>query len=375
MPSIASRQYGAFPSAQLPCQPVTKARRWRITLLKFCVAAGSIYWLFAANRLDLGALTNVAFDSALFLCGTLAVCGVLAGLLLQSLRLMLLARISHFPLSFSRALAVTLIGSLAGAVLPGHIAGDAVKAFYLCGDAVGRRGQAIATVVVDRALGLYSLFLLAFVSMSVAWYMGTLPACGTVGWVAPGIALAGMVGLGVTSLPALRRLPLVGIVLSHSPTEVRSTLEALRGILHHPHALAAAITLSLLNHALVVTTYLVASLLLHEHCLWSIHFVFAPLAMATNILPLTPGGIGLAEGAFSYLYESVGSSQGAVIGLLGRLLQYLAFVLSGTPAVVTSRVFDRRADSDCPPYGTFNKYSGKAAPLRSKCTVTAARVP
>jgi uncharacterized membrane protein YbhN (UPF0104 family) len=63
-------------------------------------------------------------------------------------------------------------------------------------------------------------------------------------------------------------------------------------------------------------------------------FTLDPLAMGMNIIPLTPGGIGVTESAFAFLFQSVGSPNGAMIGLLGRLIQFSVFMFTGSIALI-----------------------------------------
>jgi uncharacterized membrane protein YbhN (UPF0104 family) len=70
--------------------------------------------------------------------------------------------------------------------------------------------------------------------------------------------------------------------------------------------------------------------------------------MVMNAIPLTPGGIGITESTFSFLFEAIGSSNGAAIGLLGRFIQYSTFAAAGSVAVFTVR-FRRRANEGLRP--------------------------
>ena len=45
--------------------------------------------------------------------------------------------------------------------------------------------------------------------------------------------------------------------------------------------------------------------------------------MVMNVIPITPGGVGVTESAFSYLYDAAGCAMGATIGILGRTIQYI----------------------------------------------------
>jgi uncharacterized membrane protein YbhN (UPF0104 family) len=83
----------------------------------------------------------------------------------------------------------------------------------------------------------------------------------------------------------------------------------------------------------VCATFLVASDLLGACDLTALHqYLLNPLAMTLNVVPITPGGVGVAESAFSYLYEAAGCAAGATVGIVGRIIQYAAYVMAGLPS-------------------------------------------
>ena len=315
-------------------------RRWLGFVLKAAIAAALVYWLLATNQLDAGALASIAAAPHAAGLILLAVASVLAGQVCLALRLVILFRSSCFHVSFLRSLLLTCIGSLAGVATPGLVGGDALKAFYLCGDAVGRRSHAVATVVVDRIIGLYALFLLACGSLAAAWLTGSLPPLGRLLWVMPLLTAAATLGLALAAWSGDGRAGLLGAALQRLPPSLQNLAAALHDRMRQPKALVAAVALSLLNHALVVVTFVIAGALISEPLPLTAHFLMSPVAMAVNMVPLTPGGVGLTEGAFAFLYQAVPLTHGATIGLVGRILQYLAFVLGGGPAMLLARMPD-----------------------------------
>ena len=70
------------------------------------------------------------------------------------------------------------IGNVFNLVIPGAVGGDLIKAAYLVRMDINRT-QAVASMVIDRILGLLGLFLLAGVAGRVAWPLATPtgPAC------------------------------------------------------------------------------------------------------------------------------------------------------------------------------------------------------
>ena len=121
----------------------------------------------------------------------------------------------------------------------------------------------------------------------------------------------------------------------HIPARLWLPLAVAASYAGSPGLLARCVTLSVVNHALVCNSSLVAAALLGGVPVGVLEqFLLNPLAMAMNILPFTPGGVGLAETAFSYLYEVVGVQGGAAFGLLGRIILYAAYTLVGVPCLV-----------------------------------------
>ena len=144
-------------------------------------------------------------------------------------------------------------------------------------------------------------------------------------------------GLALIAVPGYDKWAILRTAWSRVPASLQNLVRTLHGCLTRPGLLAIAVLLSLVNHALVIATYVAAAIMLGDILPWYAHFVLSPLATVLNMVAITPGGIGLTEGAFSFLYASAGSSQGASVGLLGRILQYLSFIASGTLALFGMR--------------------------------------
>ncbi len=305
--------------------------------IKLVLAALLVIWLLRTDRLDLSLITGLGFSARVVGFMFLGAAAVFGGQLLLAVRLRMLLAKQELNVSYSRALGLTLIGSFFGAILPGLISGDAVKAVYLLGDAQGGRSRAVAAVLIDRVLGLYSLFLLGALSLIAAWGMHLLPTRLVVLWIAP-VAVLGMTAvLALAGWPKIGESAFIQRAGARTPERVRNLLVALHTCLRDVRLIWGAVGLSLINHALVIVTFLLSGILLADVIKPLAHYAVDPLAMVLNVVPLTPGGIGITEGAFSFLFEEIGSRNGAAIGLLGRFLQYLDYVIAGTVALIGVR--------------------------------------
>ena len=297
-----------------------------------------IIWLINQNRLDFSLFANINFitrNVILLISGVLL---VLLGLLLLGLRLFIILRFKRFSVSYNKVLGITFAGSFIGIVLPGLVGGDAMKAVYLCSNVSERRMDALTSVVIDRFLGLYSLLLLGTLALFFGWLVDFMPFDSRVFLVAPTVVLLVGVGLCLFGWDIFFNARIVQSIFSILPKIIKKFIVSLREYLAVPSLIIKVIVLSVFNHAFVLFSYIIAAVLFNDSVPILSHFIINPLAMLMNAIPITPGGLGMAEGAFSFLFQASGSSNGAMVGLLGRFIQYVVFMLSGGIALSLLRL-------------------------------------
>ena len=307
--------------------------------LKLAIAIGLLYWLYTQSLLDLAVLAELRFDAKTTGIFFVALSLVVGAVALLAFRLIILLGPYGLVVSFKRALALSMMGALFGAVLPGLVAGDVIKAAYLFRDAVGYRSRVVATVIIDRIVGLYALFLLSTVASVAAWITNSFSGSPQVLLVGPCLTLGATVGgflvFGITAFD----VPIFRQFVCRMPEKVQNLMAALVQYWKHPMHLLGAIGISMLSHAMIVVTFILSAILLRDSLPLSTHFVVDPMAMTLNIVPLTPGGLGVTEGAFSYLFAMLGSSNGSMVALFGRFIQYVVFVTGGSIALVGTRMY------------------------------------
>ena len=306
--------------------------------IKLCVAVLLLFFLWRAGLLDPSALEFITLDTFTVTLVTLAVTSVFCGQLLITLRLWLLLLHEGAQVSYFRVLGVTLVGSLSGSLLPGLVGGDAVKMLYLFGD-LPRKSHVVAVVMIDRVIGLYSLIMSSAISVIlVATTTSSKGQMPTFFFSVPlSLALIATIVLLGASWGGWSSIGILNRIYEVFPSKVRTLTSSLRECLPHPRLLLVLISLSLANHALVIVTFVVAGWLMHVGIPSVFYFIMSPLAMVMNIIPLTPGGVGITESAFSMVFSLVGSTHGAMVGLFGRSIQYLAFAFGGAIAVLVVR--------------------------------------
>jgi uncharacterized membrane protein YbhN (UPF0104 family) len=259
----------------------------------------------------------------------------------------LLVRAQALPFTLSNAIRLGFIGFFFNSMLPGSLSGDIIKAFYIASEQ-SRRTAAMATVLVDRAVGLCGL----------TWLVALL---GTSFWVARHPVLIGRPGLQWTVVIAdtmvtvsilfwflLKKLPgpradNVAVVLASVPKIGRAMSESWRALtLYRSRGTLIAISLlvALLGHAgFVLTFYFAAQTFLPMDAIDRIptleqHFLILPPGMIWRAIFPSPGGVGGSEYGFGALYRLVGKQE--TEGVLGSLVNRMIFLCLGITGYLLS---------------------------------------
>jgi glycosyltransferase 2 family protein len=268
-----------------------------------------------------------------------------ASVTLTILRWKLLVQTLGMPFPLRDALRIGYVGYLCNLLPLGLVGGDAVKMVLLSHLHPTRKTDAVATVLVDRYLGLVALLFLAAtatllvdfdaIQMPPAAATGFLAACRTLQIA----ALAGGLGLALLFVPGFTTWSLWKR-MEHVPL-VGPFIHKLMGAMHVYRGRADVLLLSLVMsmglHALyALMFYLVGGSLLDQMGQMTprpdlaMHFAFVPIGMATGTLP-----IGAQEAALNVLYPyflppaeaSIAANKGFLLTLVYRCFQVLIATL------------------------------------------------
>lgn len=261
----------------------------------------------------------------------------LVSVLITFVRWYILVRAQGLPFTLSNAMRLGLIGYFLSNVLPGSIGGDIIKAAFIAREQ-SRRTVAVATVLIDRAVGLWGLCWLVVLLGGYYWLNGSLegPAGGFFQSIITSFGM--IVGLSVLvwtflgMLPERRahrfagrlsRIPKVG----HSAAEFWRAIWMYRG---QTRSVVLALLLALIGHIGFVVTFYFASLTLFDRdqvptlaeC-----FLIIPVGMAIQAIPMAPGGLGIGEAGFAWLFKKIGYAE--VNGFSSSMVQrVLTWILS-----------------------------------------------
>jgi uncharacterized membrane protein YbhN (UPF0104 family) len=255
-----------------------------------------------------------------------------AGQAMCAYRWQLLAAILKVHGRYREFLAYTFVGMFTNLFVPGLMAGDAARSVYL-GRRHGRMGEAIASVVADRAVGLIGLFWLAAFT---AIFLNFAPI--------PSSVIVPTIAVGAIAFAGFLAAPLVARLIHLMPRPVRRAGGIIAPYLHHPTTLIPAIALSiLLQVTLALGQYILAAGLGLTAPL-SLFILCVPIANVFASLPLTLNGLGIRESAYLLLFGMAGmrKEDAIALGLLwfaitmaGGLTGSISFVT--TPAPVAEK--------------------------------------
>ncbi|MEI8375318.1 MAG: lysylphosphatidylglycerol synthase transmembrane domain-containing protein [Planctomycetota bacterium] len=267
-----------------------------ITLAKVSLSLliiGYLFWAALKKPEDREAFSNMLLQPKRWDLLAAAFVVMLGGILITLVRWWYLVRAVGISFSFSDSMRIGFLGYLFNLAPMGIVGGDLLKAWMLSREKAGSRAQAFASVIVDRAIGLYVLFLVATGGVFVTGFWN-LPDP-TVHWVCRGviaIAAIATVGIALLLLPgvlegsfmrALTRIPKVGRAIG-------SLLDALLIYRSNRLALFLSAVMTIPVHTLLTFSVILIALGLRFTTVpWVDYFGIFPISGIASTIPLPAG--------------------------------------------------------------------------------------
>jgi len=253
-------------------------------------------------------------------CFAAAVVLYLAGQALSSYRWKLLAAMLKMDGRYREFLAYYFIGVFTNLFVPGLLGGDAAKSVYLA-RRHGRMGEAIASVVADRGVGLLGLVWLAALA---ALFLNFTPL--------PPSVIIPTVAAGAISLAGFLASPLLARMLHLMPRPIRRAGGLVAPYLHNPAGLAVPIALSIVLQTAMATSQYLLAVGLGLTVPLSLFILCVPIANVFASLPLTLNGLGIRESAYLLLFGMAGMRNEDAIAL--GLLWFAATAVGGLTGAI-----------------------------------------
>ena len=309
-------------------------------MVKVMVAGGMVWLLLQQGALDLRLLWTGSLDLPMLAVGLLLNLTMIS---LGAVRWQLLLGSQGIRLPFAwvhRMIYLTVCFNL---LVPGSIGGDALRMGYVTRrSAADRKGAALLTILADRLTGLYALFVIAWLAAlaNLPALLDNLPArilvLSLTMAVVGGPLLTVLLFWGIERLPGVRRSEIDPMSPDAEPpsrtwldTALKQATQAVRLFRQTRGRLAAAVLVSALAQTVEIGALLwIANGLGLLPVAVDHFFVAAPVAWMANLLPISPGGLGVGEAAFAqvcqWLQPTAALTALGTPFLINRLLQMLA---------------------------------------------------
>jgi uncharacterized protein (TIRG00374 family) len=284
------------------------------------LALGLLGWAVYQNRDKIRGVFEHGIDARLF---ALAFLVYFTGITLSFFRWFLLVRTIEPRFTLHDALLLGFIGNVFNLVIPGGVGGDFVKAAYLVKMDI-KRTQAVASMVIDRIVGLLGLFLLGGVAGLFVWPVASrdIRVLIALVWFA---VVSGLIVLGMIFNQSLTRT-FPSLLEGHGRVagilrELRELSETYRQRLG---LVAALLVGSSGIHFLFVVAFYLASRAIFPGSLpgFGAHLVIVPLILFSTAVPLPFGALGVSEEVGQQLFRLVNHPSGALAMMAFRVLMY-----------------------------------------------------
>ena len=328
-----------------------RIRKWTIAFLKAAISIGILSYLVwdavhrgeglfrdehGFNPLLLQQLIHHAMERWYLLLAALAASA--AGVLITFVRWWLLIRVLGTPIRLGESLRLSFVGFLLNLAPMGIVGGDMAKAILVARRFPGHRPESVASVLLDRILGLYVLFITGGMAILLTgFHRQPQPVVQTISVGIIAVSAAMTVGLLVLWAPdatdgaflrLLERMPLIG-------SGIARLAEATRRYRHHLPLITAAMLMTFPVHLLsACSIFLVScSIFPRVHSL-SYHFVMVPVSASAQVIPLS---IGPSEFVLDRLYATIPLVSGETIppgqGLVAMLVYRVITLIIATIGV------------------------------------------
>jgi len=260
-----------------------------------------------------------------------------------TLRWQWILRVQGLHLPLRKVFAINFIGLFFNSFMLGATGGDVMKAWYVARETRHKKAEAVATVIVDRVIGLLVLFVIALVMMLTFWervYDDVRLRTFTIFTLA---FVAGVVLITALSfwkgfadhLPGARGL------LQRLPRyeTMRRMVEACRVYAAHPAVLAktTAVTVAVHLFSMLAIVCIGQGLRVTSAGVTD-YFLYLPIVNSISAIPISISGFGVREGMYVTMFGRVGvpGAEALALSLLGFFAN-LFWSLAGAPFYILHR--------------------------------------
>lgn len=287
-------------------------RRALVWLAKIIVSAALLGVLFA--RVDVATLwAHARGASPGWLAASLGI--YLLMVVLSAWRWGVLLEAAAVDVPAGRLIVSFLVATFFNNFLPSNIGGDVVRITDTAPEA-GSKTLATTVVLVDRALGLTALLVVAAVGAFFAWLTGRYVPGSRWLWLACGGLIAS--AIFVIAMPDFVSHLLAPLRALNKPwvtTRAQRLEEAVMRFGKAPAVLAGAFGAAIVVQITIVAFYLLTAKGLSVPLPLLLGAVLIPVSLAVQMVPISINGFGVREAVFAFFFRRFGLPADAAVAL------------------------------------------------------------
>jgi uncharacterized protein (TIRG00374 family) len=200
---------------------------------------------------------------------------------------------------------IFFVSTFVGTFLPASVGGDVVRSYSLARLSVDG-GDAVASVLMDRVIGVASLLLMALVGLTFARTLADNPAIVVALAAATVVCVAALLVVfspraARTLSNAARRLPIAALTRASA-----RVVESVRKYATHSRQLVLVLACSVAVQLLRIAQAYYLGRGLGVDASFAAYVAFIPLILLVMLLPITIAGVGTAQAAFVWFFAQAG---------------------------------------------------------------------
>lgn len=309
--------------------PIARRTGW---LLKVLLAIIVLFFLIHSTQIKFELFASILHKPFLFFCAILM---FLLMVVLCAKRWHSLNSAQGINLSLIYTITPTYLGFAFNNVLPGAIGGDFVRLYYLFKKIPQQKSAALISLFLDRLFGFLGLVIaVCFVAISRLHQLNEEPQLFYLLFTFTVLCIGVLIAF-ITLMVLPQRIGIIEWLRQRFPHQRWSAslvtlLEAVR-IYRAPKAvIIECLLISIIIQILVaITITIIASIMDFPSIAFSDYIIAIGITQIVNLIPMTPGGIGIGEMAFAniLLFLNPGKSVAfATIFLAYRLISILTYL-------------------------------------------------
>lgn len=309
-----------------------------------------IFWLLAHNaQLKLGLFYTI-FEKPFSTLTIILLCYLMV--ILHTWRWYRLNLVQGIDLSFFRTLLPTYLGIAFNTVLPGSVGGDFVRLYYVLKKFPQQKSNAVLAILIDRVVGLMGIFVIA--CLLAPYYLDVFRQNTTLYYlllVCVSVCVAGAILFLALALLLSEKIGVVNWLVRkcHSLPWLKPLTALIQAVQIYRNAklvILESMSVSILTQLLLLVVVVMLSNMMGLPKLSLLDYMLAlVIGQVANLIPLTPGGVGIGEAAFAniilVLHPGMTAAYATIFFAL-RLLSTLAYLPGVFIGIFGFHLLDKR---------------------------------